>query len=197
MPQLNAAKNIQDKGRMNNLLNSKPVLNNLLEALIDDSFWFCVLFYKYSNKEKRYNPFKDIKEREDLDVLKSRIYIILKRISFNFFRFFIKLCEESEIKKKAGIINAGINSVNEEMANRVTNLKNKTGSVEQIEEIIRDNCKHGSVCCSGCVSNPTKFDINKKPKKIHKDKSIDKIIENIENSKVIKKDLILEVITIF
>ena len=74
----NATKNFSAKGIFNPLLNDAK-LNKLIDALVLDSFWFIVAYiqsYNIENKSKSEEKKKEVNE-------------ILKRISTNYFRFFI------------------------------------------------------------------------------------------------------------
>jgi len=61
--------------------------------MIADSFWFIVLFFRFHNK-----GLKGINKETDklYDNLKTRTWETLKRLSVNFFKFFIKICEQSK-----------------------------------------------------------------------------------------------------
>jgi hypothetical protein len=92
---LNATKNFTYKGRLNGILKDSN-LSQLVDALISDSFWFVVCFFQSSN----------IKEKHKLDDLKKLVTEILKRISCNYFKFFINLCDDdSPVKKKDPVLN--------------------------------------------------------------------------------------------
>jgi len=49
------------------------------------------MFYRYSNKDKKYTGYS----KDNLDNLRTRTFVVLKRIAYNFFRFFIKICEKT------------------------------------------------------------------------------------------------------
>ena len=79
-------------------------LKKLADAMISDSFWFTVSFFKTINKEKReINNSKKLnftKEEKILSPALKEAVIILKRISENYFKFFIKLCDETATSRK-------------------------------------------------------------------------------------------------
>jgi hypothetical protein len=91
----NATKNFSQRGKFNPVL-TDPKLNPLVDALISDSFWFVVCFFQISN----------VTDRKRLEDLKKNVNEILKRISQNYFKFFIDLCDDdSSIKKKDPVLN--------------------------------------------------------------------------------------------
>lgn len=91
----NATKNFIQKGKFNAVLND-PNLNSLVDALISDSFWFVVCFFQISN----------INEKNKVDELKKKVSEILRRVSTNYFKFFINLCDDDcVIKKKDPVLN--------------------------------------------------------------------------------------------
>ena len=91
----NATKNFSTKGLFIPILND-PKFNKLLDALILDSFWFIVAYIQSCNLNKSY-----LIEQKTIEYL-----AILKRISTNYFRFFINLCDDACIvKKKDPILN--------------------------------------------------------------------------------------------
>lgn len=92
----NATKNFSQKGIFNPILNH-PKLNKLLDALVLDSFWFIVTYIQSHN----------IQSKSKIEDKRKEVYEILKRISSNYFRFFINLCdnESSLVKKKDPVLN--------------------------------------------------------------------------------------------
>ena len=75
---------------------NEPNLNSLVDALISDSFWFVVCFFQSSNTV----------EKKRGEELKKQLSEILKRISTNYFKFFINLCDDDcVIKKKDPVLN--------------------------------------------------------------------------------------------
>jgi hypothetical protein len=91
----NATKNLEQKAKFNKLFD-EPGLNKLVDALISDSFWFVVCFFRIPNGT----------EKSITEVLKKNCNEILKRISTNYFKFFINLCDdECKVKKKDIVLN--------------------------------------------------------------------------------------------
>lgn len=91
----NAIKNFSNKGKFHAVLNH-PNLNQLVDALISDSFWFVVCFFQISNTV----------DKKKVEELKRQVNEILKRISTNYFKFFINLCDDDcPIKKKDPVLN--------------------------------------------------------------------------------------------
>jgi len=68
---------------------------------MNDSFWFCVLFYRYTNREK--SIFINKENDAEFESLKLKTFEIIKRVSFNFFKFFIIICEEKKKKMPSNI----------------------------------------------------------------------------------------------
>jgi len=71
--------------------------------MISDSFWFTVSFFKTINKEKRdthYSKKSAQREENNLTPACKEAIVILKRISENYFKFFIKLCDETATSRK-------------------------------------------------------------------------------------------------
>ncbi len=91
----NATKNFTQRGKFNPVL-SDPNLNPLVDALISDSFWFVVCFFQISNTI----------EKKKIEELRKHVNETLKRISTNYFKFFINLCDDDcGIKKKDPVLN--------------------------------------------------------------------------------------------
>ena len=95
-------KNFSDKNKLAHILKDDE-LNKLTDAMISDSFWFTVSFFNTINKEKKENhnnkKFSSKEEKLLSNSLKEAV-IILKRISENYFKFFIKLCDETATARK-------------------------------------------------------------------------------------------------
>jgi hypothetical protein len=91
----NATKNLHQKAKFNRLFED-PSLNKLVDALISDSFWFVVCFFRIPNGT----------DKSVVELLKKNCNEILKRISTNYFKFFINLCDdECKVKKKDIVLN--------------------------------------------------------------------------------------------
>lgn len=73
------------------LLFTNVSLNELVDALISDSFWFIVCFFQTHNKPGNH-------QEEELGV-------ILKRMSCNYFKFFIRICDMGPSKKNDPVLN--------------------------------------------------------------------------------------------
>ena len=96
---------------MNNLQRDFPKLRELIDAIIADSFWFVIIYFRYhnkiinlpkreniqlsSNKENQQFPSENEKIKY-LESLKTLTYLLLKKLSVDFFSFFIMICEESD-----------------------------------------------------------------------------------------------------
>jgi hypothetical protein len=91
----NAIKNFINKGIFNAVLTDQT-LNQLVDALISDSFWFVVCFFQSFN----------LQDKKKSDAMKKKVNEILKRVSTNYFKFFINLCDDDcVIKKKDPVLN--------------------------------------------------------------------------------------------
>ncbi len=89
----NATKNFLQKAKFNRLFDDDN-LNKLVDALISDSFWFVVCYFRLPNAT----------EKKAIEELKKNCNEILKRISTNYFKFFINLCDDDCIVKKKDIV---------------------------------------------------------------------------------------------
>jgi hypothetical protein len=96
-------KNFSEKNRLNHILKDDE-LNKLTDAMISDSFWFTVSFFKTINLEKIESNLRrkahHLKEEKVLSPALKEAVVILKRISENYFKFFIKLCDETSFARK-------------------------------------------------------------------------------------------------
>ncbi len=87
---LNATKNFPHRGKINAVFKDK-LLSQYVDAIISDSFWFVVTFFRSKNEN----------DKKICEELKKTSAEILKRISCNYFKFFINLCDDdSPVKKK-------------------------------------------------------------------------------------------------
>lgn len=85
---LNASKN-NEKSKFNVILNEPDLkdLNILIDAMISDAFWFIVISFRqfsWDNQNRRSSDYRSM----SLDMQ--------KRLSMNYFKFFIKLCDENK-----------------------------------------------------------------------------------------------------
>jgi len=88
----------------------KPALRELIDALISDSFWFVICFFQSKNE----NYMKS--EDDDLKSSKVKIYTkieqinliseILCRMSCNYFKFFIRVCDMGQTRKNDSALNS-------------------------------------------------------------------------------------------
>lgn len=85
-----------------------PALRELIDALISDSFWFVVCFFQSKN-------IKNNKQDEDSQISKSKISKnekyniiseILCRMSCNYFKFFIRVCDLGQTRKNDSALNS-------------------------------------------------------------------------------------------
>ena len=95
---MNACKSLDDKGKLYELLknNKGRDIEKLIDAMVGDSFWFIVAFFQY-NTQMKLNEGGEIPTK--LIEAKNENEGILKRIAFNFFEFFIKICEDKNLNK--------------------------------------------------------------------------------------------------
>ena len=87
----------------------KPALRELIDALISDSFWFVVCFFQSKNDTY-------IKSDDDGDNPKIKIFSrneqikliseILCRMSTNYFKFFIRVCDMGQTRKNDAALNS-------------------------------------------------------------------------------------------
>ena len=87
----------------------KPALRELIDALISDSFWFVVCFFQSKNEnyskseDDPQNPkIKSISKNEQ----KKLISEILCRMSCNYFKFFIRVCDMGQTRKNDSALNS-------------------------------------------------------------------------------------------
>jgi hypothetical protein len=93
---LNAAGCPSYKGKFNTLLKD-PYLCNIVDAIICDSFWFVICFFRLANQ----------KDKNNNEKLTKKTDVILKRISKNYFTLFINLCDQNcVVKKKDPVMNS-------------------------------------------------------------------------------------------
>ena len=92
--------NASGKNKFNEFL-KKPALRELIDALISDSFWFVVCFFQ--SKNDNYNKNEDEQNSKIKIISKSEqtklISEILCRMSCNYFKFFIRVCDMGQTKK--------------------------------------------------------------------------------------------------
>ena len=84
-------------------------LNELMDALISDGFWFIVGFFQNSNENL-------IEKEDDIRIKKIKISnrnekklvisSILRRMSTNYFKFFIRVCDMGPSRKNDPALNA-------------------------------------------------------------------------------------------
>lgn len=106
------ATNSLTKVKFSHLLQN-PQLNELVDALISDSFWFIVCFFKLNNSPRRVsstniidsptqnNSANSHPKTEQLNEISS----ILKRMSCNYFKFFIRVCDMGPSRKNDPVLN--------------------------------------------------------------------------------------------
>lgn len=124
---LNAAKNII-KSKFDLILNDKD-LDKLIDNIASDAFWFVVIAFKLfkiktdgmniKSKEKQYS-------KTEYETRMNMILDMLKRLSQNYFNFFIKLCEFG--KSNLPSINNGNNSNNNFNFNTNTNTNSNNNN---------------------------------------------------------------------
>lgn len=103
------ATNSLAKVKFSHLLQN-PQLNELIDALISDSFWFIVCFFQFNNNQKDPNSTEsDAKNSQMNSHTKTEqiasISIILKRMSCNYFKFFIRVCDMGPSRKNDPVLN--------------------------------------------------------------------------------------------
>lgn len=74
-------------------------VEELVDAMICDSFWFIVTFFQYNTKLKSSTESSEYILKK-LNDTKCGNEDLLKRIAFNFFQFFIKICEIEQKSKE-------------------------------------------------------------------------------------------------
>ena len=87
----------------------KPALRELIDALISDSFWFVVCFFQSKN-ENYLKGEEDIQNSKIKIVSKNEqtklISEILCRMSCNYFKFFIRVCDMGQTRKNDSALNS-------------------------------------------------------------------------------------------
>ena len=100
--------NTSGKAKFSEFL-KKPALKELIDALISDSFWFVVCFFQSKNDNY-------IKIEDDLQNSKIKVYSkneqikliseLLCRMSCNYFKFFIRVCDMGQTRKNDSALNS-------------------------------------------------------------------------------------------
>jgi hypothetical protein len=87
----------------------KPALKELIDALISDSFWFVVCFFQSKNEnyskseDDSQNPkTKNISKNDQIKLISE----ILCRMSCNYFKFFIRVCDMGQTRKNDSALNS-------------------------------------------------------------------------------------------
>ena len=100
--------NASKKNKLSEFL-KKPALNELINALISDSFWFVVGFFQSKNEnyakpedEMQYSQSKISSKNEQIKLISE----ILTRISCNYFKFFIRVADLGPIRKHDSALNS-------------------------------------------------------------------------------------------
>ena len=99
------------KPKFNELLKNKA-LNELIVALISDSFWFIVCFFqsKNDNIPGQENDIKDSENSKIKNNSKNENYKeisqILRRMSCNYFKFFIRICDMGQTRMNDSALSA-------------------------------------------------------------------------------------------
>ena len=87
----------------------KPALRELIDALISDSFWFVVCFFQSKNENYTKNE-EDLQNSKIKIVSKNEqtklISEILCRMSCNYFKFFIRVCDMGQTRKNDSALNS-------------------------------------------------------------------------------------------
>ena len=87
----------------------KPALRELIDALISDSFWFVVCFFQSKNENYSKNE-EDMQNSKIKIVSKNEqtklISEILCRMSCNYFKFFIRVCDMGQTRKNDSALNS-------------------------------------------------------------------------------------------
>ena len=88
----------------------KPALRELIDALISDSFWFIVCFFQRKNENFMKSEDDDLKAPKIKMYTKSEqtkiISEILCRMSCNYFKFFIRVCDMGPTRKNDSALNS-------------------------------------------------------------------------------------------
>ena len=87
----------------------KPALRELIDALISDSFWFVVCFFQ--SKNDNYMKTEDELQNSKIKVISKSeqtklISEILCRMSCNYFKFFIRVCDMGQTRKNDSALNS-------------------------------------------------------------------------------------------
>ncbi len=100
--------NTSGKSKFSEFL-KKPALKELIDALISDSFWFVVCFFQSKNEnyskseDEPQNPkIKTISKNEQIKLINE----ILCRMSCNYFKFFIRVCDMGQTRKNDSALNS-------------------------------------------------------------------------------------------
>ncbi len=100
--------NTSGKSKFSEFL-KKPALKELIDALISDSFWFVVCFFQSKNEnyskseDEPQNPkIKTISKNEQIKLISE----ILCRMSCNYFKFFIRVCDMGQTRKNDSALNS-------------------------------------------------------------------------------------------
>ena len=100
--------NTSGKSKFSEFL-KKPALKELIDALISDSFWFVVCFFQSKNEnyskseDDPQNPkIKTISKNEQIKLISE----ILCRMSCNYFKFFIRVCDMGQTRKNDSALNS-------------------------------------------------------------------------------------------
>ena len=85
----------------------KPALKELIDALISDSFWFVVCFFQSKNEnylkvEDESAKIKMLSKNEQTKLISE----ILCRMSCNYFKFFIRVCDMGQTRKNDSALNS-------------------------------------------------------------------------------------------
>ena len=100
--------NTSGKAKFSEFL-KKPALKELIDALISDSFWFVVCFFQ--SKNDNYLKIDDEMQNSKIKVYSKNEQIkliseILCRMSCNYFKFFIRVCDMGQTRKNDSALNS-------------------------------------------------------------------------------------------
>ena len=87
----------------------KPALRELIDALISDSFWFIICFFqsKNENYSKSEDDIQTLKIKMPSKAEQNKIIVeILNRMSCNYFKFFIRVCDLGPTRKNDLALNS-------------------------------------------------------------------------------------------
>ena len=87
----------------------KPALRELIDALISDSFWFIVCFFQRKNENFMKSEDDDLKPKIKMYTKSEQTKIIseiLCRMSCNYFKFFIRVCDMGPTRKNDSALNS-------------------------------------------------------------------------------------------